>query len=510
MKINDYEMNSENEATELYDLGFNVFPMKSGMKHPAGNWAVLNSTRLERNVLENWNRRERMNLAVMVGHTSRNLFIIDCDSKESFEYWQQELGNRDLAKWVVNSSSGGHIWLLSGDGEVMLDGYNRGYKNRQQGKINLPSDNYQIWGRRHFVVVPPSINGNTGVIYEWKIREGELPPVLSRHEIKKLFPNMRVQRPRVDGLPSLVYDVLVEGDSSDYASNSEAEFAAVCSLIRCNYNDSEIINLFEKYIPSHYADKQKSNGWFEKHMLEKARILIPSRNFEFLDRTKAWANNRSWVGRTGGTDKAIFIACCTRAKHEYISNFRATVREVAEMAGVTTKTANNSLNRLVEQGYLNQNLKNTENKHKHLCSYYGISPDIYLQYHNNDLMSFNTNEVITDAIRRHDAWHRNALGRSALLIYEFLIRSTKVRKTLDEIISRTGKSKSTVINALKKLVENNLAVENEAGWLVIQNDINLLDGIAKKYETFGVGEKRAAQHVKERQQFARFQATRYL
>ena len=58
------------------------------------------------------------------------------------------------------------------------------------------------------------------------------------------------------------------------------------------------------------------------------------------------------AGPTGETDKRVFFALCHRAHLDGRKEFRASIREVAEIAGVTKNTAHRSLKRLIQAGLI--------------------------------------------------------------------------------------------------------------------------------------------------------------
>ena len=151
-------------------------------------------------------------------------------------------------------------------------------------------------------------------------------------------------------LPSVAHHVLVESNLGDYATNSEAEIAAAMSLAKAGYTEDEIISVFEQYQPIHFASKRNPTVWFERYMLPKA--------FEFADASPRsdcltdWAESRPWTGRTGETDKRVFLAFCQRARLDGRVRFRASIREVAEIANITKTTALHSIHRLIIVGFV--------------------------------------------------------------------------------------------------------------------------------------------------------------
>jgi hypothetical protein len=206
----------------------------------------------------------------------------------------------------------------------------------------------QVIGNRKYVVAPPSVHP-TGLIYSWVNREGEMPSLVTLESLD-FIPDLTLVSSKWRKLPPVAHRVLVEGELSSYASNSEAELAAAMSLVKAGYTEDEIVALFEHHQPPHYANKRDPSRWFERHLLPKA--------FEYADANpmsddiKDWAEYRAWPGRTGETDKRVFLALCHRANLDGRKCFRASIREVAEIANISKTTALHSIQRLIEDGLI--------------------------------------------------------------------------------------------------------------------------------------------------------------
>ncbi len=333
-------------ASELHELGFNVLPIpRVGMQHnnkkpPYGPYSCLFITRLPYDYLPFL--FEGANLAVICGKLSRNLFVIDCDTHRTFQWVRQELQSRKIAPWIVSSNRGGHYWLLSTDGEV---------------QNSRPLPDIQIIGQNQYIVAPPSLHPKGEIVYHWVQRPGKLPPVVSL-DLLDFLPSLELLPARRTALPQVANKVLVEQDPGDYSSNSEAEFAAAMSLAKAGCSEPEIIAAFEHHQPPHFRSKKDGAEWMKRYLLPRA--------FEYAqtdpdpDRYEKWARARPWPGRTGTTDKWVFLALCHRLRLERRPAFRATVREIAELAQVNTKTVSKSLKRLQCSGVIKWAGKNPQ------------------------------------------------------------------------------------------------------------------------------------------------------
>lgn len=268
---------TQQAAIQLYDLGFNVLPIPrvgaehGGKKPPYGPFSILFTSRLGRSSLPLL--FERSNLAVICGRLSRNLFILDCDLPHTFQWIGRELEMNNIDSWVTASLRGGHYWLLSSEGEI---------KNAD------PQPGLQILGNHKYVVAPPSVHP-TGVIYEWIRRNGTLPPTISLDKLLFLE-HLSLIKTRQSIFPPVAQIVLIEKNTDDYLSNSEAELSAAMSLAKAGYTEEDIISIFEKYKPPHFSSKKNPTGWFQRYLLPKAFAYANSAPNSY--KLVSWANSR--------------------------------------------------------------------------------------------------------------------------------------------------------------------------------------------------------------------------
>jgi hypothetical protein len=151
-------------------------------------------------------------------------------------------------------------------------------------------------------------------------------------------------------LPPIAQKVLIDEDTTSYTSNSEAELAAAMSLAKAGYSEIEIISIFDEYRPPHFSSKKNSADWLGKYLLPTAFDYCDAKLN--IDQINTWAWSRPWPGRTGESDKRVFLALCHRARLDRRKHFRASVREVAEIANLSKNTAERSLRRLIFGGLI--------------------------------------------------------------------------------------------------------------------------------------------------------------
>jgi len=483
------------EAHRLYDAGLNVFPVIKGTKLPYGEHGMLQMCRMSRSYL-----RDVMwcsNIAVMTGRLSANLFVLDCDSWESFATIGKELAQHQIQPWIRNGCDGGQYWLRCADGEIV---------NENRGDM-------QILGNRLYTLAPPSIHP-CGMVYEWISREADLPPVVSIAEMAFLGLQLARSQPqphREHVLPAVAHRVLVDGNTDGYEGNSEAEYAACLSLICAGHSDADIAELFKVFGPPHYlkaGDRNfrrqvivKARAWHEAHPMPMKANITTVDHLPYV----SWATKRPWPGRSGGIDRAVYLALCERMRMERRTPFRASVREVAELAAVNKETVSKSLHRLEENGYIQH--KN-ETEHSHARMYLLLMPsngegECVMARTSLSPTGVYATHTIRD-LSGHDVWRHGGLGKSAKACWEML---SQRNATVAEIAEATGRSLPTVRRVLKALQLHGMADETDGTWSASAADSEHLDSVSIAYGTQGRGVKQKHKHVDERERWTSRQIT---
>ncbi len=491
---------SVREALDLYDAGLNVFPIIRASKEPYGSHSILTTTRLHRPSLPGL--VQDSNIAVMTGRLSGNLVVLDCDTWDVFERIKAALDAAGIAAWVRNGIDGGQCWLRCADGEI----------------ANAHVDGVEVLGTRLYSAAPPSIHPS-GMVYEWVKRGGLQPPLVTLGRLAVLGLGLetvgrRRARGKLHELPVIANRVLVERDTTGYASNSEAEFGACLSLLGVGYDDADVMRFFAMFPTPHYVKVGETH--FRKSVLDQARTKqMPrarsaSRSLGYLHSSAfvGWAESRPWPGRTGNTDHAVYLALCHRMRLDGGANFRASVREVAELAAVNKETAYKAIGRLVAAGLAHREGTDAQGSSSH----YSLSPQILPDA---ESVSFNftvpDNETRTVGetyapvgnsvrISAHDVWHRDALGKSALACWTEMQKSQGL--TVAVIAERSGRKPPTVRRALEKLKDHGLAFEDDGQWYAADVTIAALDQIALEQGTLGRADGRVQRHRTERERHA--------
>lgn len=469
------KLSIRDQAMYFYDLGFNTFPIFRGTKIPS--LAVMRGyqyMRLPRYAINF--EFEKTNIGVMTGRTSNNLFVVDCDNQDTFDEVFSKLEALDLAKWVYRTPHGGHFWFLSEEGEVR----------------NHVGEGLQIWGQKQYVTIPPSVN-QEGELYYWVRLKGNYPPALTSKKIFDLFDEkLKVTSQMVDGIPAITHRVLVLGQSFGYSTNSEAEHAAVCALVRCGYSDDFIFYLFEKYAPPHYQKNKNRKEALYKYSILPARELIPVEPYQDdINNLLVRSFTYTWSHKTDSTDRLVFIALCERAHYQGIKKFRATIREISELTNLGVDTVIHSIRRLLLLGVI-EFISYESGK------YYKINKHVLLP--NNDGTGHNINGGNLFTLIKHDVWQPRALGKPSLNLVMILLQFPE-GKEKKELATLANRNVRTIEKPLEKLTREGLVTCNQNIYQYVNLTQTKLDDIARKYGSLGRNNERKTVHEKQRQEY---------
>lgn len=350
----------QRQASELYDMGFSIGPARPATKLPY-IWRRLYTTRIDPAAIPDL-FPGRAGLFVVTGAISRNLAILDCESQETARQHAAEFTRRGLRPWVVTTARGAHFWFLSADGEL----------------TNLKDDpaqprGWELRGRCCYAMCPPSIHP-TGVIYDWHYRAGELPPSIPLAALDWLGAELhtkahrKAQPQEPEEYPELSRanrEFILTGAAPGARNNRL--FAAACDLAANGYSRADTRAALLPAARRCGLSERETNATIDSAYRE---ARTPAKQTKAAPPVPAWAGARAWAdaypfttlsaeryGRalrvSAATARAVFIALCERARREHPSTvFRASVREVAELAHLRAATVQAALNCLLAVGHL--------------------------------------------------------------------------------------------------------------------------------------------------------------
>ncbi|NWG33528.1 MAG: bifunctional DNA primase/polymerase [Chloroflexi bacterium] len=466
-------------ALDLYERGFNVIPLKRHEKKPfilkpyftarLHHCDVTCKHKGQEDITELFKRH---NIGVIMGRTSGNLLALDCDSQQSFKQIGQELTARAIPFWAITGSRGGAYLLRILEGEAA-----------NQSKSNVKD--VQVWGNLHLVVMPPSIHPS-GILYQWATPEPrfclpprETIPAVSIAVLEWLGVTLarkarrQWQEPELFGLPQwaavLSYDnretfgrELSEGERNtrlfalacDMKANGreyhEAETVILDAARRAGLPDDEASVLVkhayskDRTIPKVFREEE------EKSKNANSKDQEPARKVRIWQRAKDFAGSFDWrgtFGRKANTRRAVYLACVERSRLDGRETWRATIRELAELANMNKDTIPTALQDLVTAKLI-QRVKTDERIG--VYRFVGLSKFRTL-YTTGSCSVRNLDNPKTQA--EQDVFGK--LGLVAWHVWKYLLDNPS--RNAGEIATGTGLPRSSVYSALKRLQSAGLA-----------------------------------------------------
>ena len=473
-------------ALKYRDNGLQSFCLPSGSKRPSGPWKRFTERPNTTQQLHDMFTRDS-NIAVVCGQISGNLVVLDFDSMAAFRRYQRMMAPLLNDALVVKTARGVHVW-------VRLPFVPRTSK---------PYPDIDIKGEGGYVVAPRSLHP-TGAQYTfWD--EFVNPPVIdpsllpfevleygaapAKAKKEKAQSHIYIEAPRPYGIPSRLWRGLRgELDSSRYASRSEQEMALVTNCVKDGWSWDEVEALFLMHavLGTKFRDKcvnpEKASAWLYSAYNASQEYLAANRRQIDIE-IERFASLAYFEGRTRHTDEAVFHAIIEIARRAgKVSRIGASVREVAELAGIQRCTAKRSIHRIP---WIQRETKSEEDVS---ASYSLILPRDNDQDTGKGLALFGTT-------RSGDIWTCHGLGRTGRLVYHAL--GVEARSA-SQVIEATRLSRRTAYRKLAALEALGAALAVPGGW--VQGPLDE-DAAAKALGVDGVLERRKKQHIEDRKKY---------
>ncbi|HMM29942.1 MAG TPA: GntR family transcriptional regulator, partial [Aggregatilineaceae bacterium] len=251
--------------------------------------------------------------------------------------------------------------------------------------------------------------------------------------------------------------VIVPGEQPEYViypSRSEAEMAIICHAITRGWTFAQIRELFEAALPGHYASmKPRARATYLRTSYENALTLVASAAPRV--QIAAWyraAEQVAAAGRGGSVDYLVYRALLQRGWRAATTTPNMSNRDLALAASVRPSTANASLKRLEGKGLITiarrgNAWRATAYRLAGLAAPPAPPPT----------------SAIDNLPGGAELWARDRLGQTAGLVYARLTITPQGAPALAEA---TGKHRTTVRRALKRLAAEGLAERARGGWII--------------------------------------------
>lgn len=340
------------KALDYHSAGLCPLALPYGSKRSRNRWGDLQNRQATLDEIRAMFGSTPHNVALVAGRASDNLIVLDCDNKQAYDDFHYRLAEMGIRTWNVqrdpNGSphdGGGHIYLRS---PVAV-------------KSRRLAAGVEVKAQRSYVLAPLSLHPE-GTLYRtahgdhrqiFALPRLDAVPGLTLYEAEPIIPKSRLAKRLLRGLVEV-------GPGKRYATRSEADAALILSLINTGHTQAHIQTLFNKYPTSgKYHELMVDKPGLAEHYLTTTweNALEYARNNQSEARNLAlalveWVDERPWPGRTGATDRAVYLAHLEIVKRCGKNPYAASCRDLAEIAGVSAPTAGTATSRLLDQSLL--------------------------------------------------------------------------------------------------------------------------------------------------------------
>lgn len=560
-------------AMRLYDMGLNVFPITFGkklaeaevtpgspipyhfrgkrkeakQKHSSGivryAWKQHQHTRLSGKPSDMaFVFRGRCNIAVVTGETSGNLFVIDCETETTYALHKQAVLARGLPLYAVQSGStrgGGHIYFRSAAGPVqniatgtLPDTEIKGHSGYVVGEGSKHPDGG--WYRRD----PDSTTKEVPTIMvsaiDWLHNKDAQPVQLT---LKKH--SRKTSDEVLPGVKHSTRAFFTGGELIRGKARNDSLYDAACDMAGCGYSESETLQwALAAPVPqdASYTTAQIRATVKSAHSKPRnpARAFYgggsaPAPGAPVVEKTanlaRAFAlhpaSGELWQGRAGTTNRKVWDALVHRCtvdgapgKNPQKVFFRASAREVAEIARCRKNTVTAAIKRMEQAGVIAR----VGNKYDGRLTFCETALATMMGENSESAVS-GTVGYLTDGtytvpvtaftettITTTDAAEDRAVGHIGLTLHRALLQSL-TPLTARALATLVGLSAGKVRYALRTdgpLRAHGLVVKTAGGFVAVPHTDEQLQAIAAKcvdhqgQPVAGAGERRKAQHAIER------------
>lgn len=289
-----------------------------------------------------------LNIAIICGSVSDNVIQIDAETPRARDLEYERLCRVGLGNtWISSAPSGGGHFFLKTPFAV-----------KSRGKVN----DVEVKAQNTYCLAPPSlavskVDGSVQP-YEFVSR----PPQILTIESVDQVPWLRLE-PAALHIPLRTYSRKVqrllkgEWDRSHYETRSEAEYTIIVCLVNAGYSFTEIEYAFNnhkaagKYAELQSKDAQQAADYLWRSYTDaRAWCANPSTARKNALELLNFAQSIPWRGKSGSSQRAVFIAHCGLNYKGGKQTYHASARDLAEVAGVSKSVASTATARLCAAG----------------------------------------------------------------------------------------------------------------------------------------------------------------
>lgn len=484
-------MKQVTEVKEYYlCTGYDPLPIRAGTKIPiAKGWSYRSPT-------EQWSSiQNETNIGLRCGGR-KSLCVIDADDKKKptsnlIRSYLASLGFQYGMYPEVRTPSGGYHFYFSSPSSY-------------EQNIFLLKEDFGAgelrFGQGAYVVAPPSSLQN-GI---YKLVNGDFKnlPYIEFSDLLNLVRDpLILHDPQTENrIPRNAYNLFNGIGIENYKSRSEAEMAIMFSFANANTPFNIVLKNFTQYsFPGKFYENYQKNSYQAtaklKSEYQKATRFCKRKNSENYNLILELINQISAQiinGNSKSTDRSVLLAHLRIALRIGKTTYSASIRSIAELSGVSDKTALVATKRLEKYGYIRLVKNWVANK-----------SNIYqIQVHN-----FNTSSQVLEDMHTkcdtlsEDLFRYQGMGKSGFFVYHSLLIAQLSVKELSKSLHLHRSTISRVLQKLRMIYDfssqNPIPMVEKSGMKWKANPINITDA-AKLIQCDGIKERQFRKHQAER------------
>ena len=294
--------------------------------------------------------------------------------------------------------------------------------------------------------------------------------------------------------------LLAEGDPTRrrYPSGSEVVQALATAAVQAGWTFDVFQGQLEdpanlggesyRTRPAHIRARWLKQSWMKATRFVAANPAPTTREevARLINQIRAAANTVAWPGKAGASDRAVLHAHLQQAEqYKQIDGYVLSMRDCADLSGVSTNTVRSAQIRLERAGWLTlrwggKGIAASRWRINHPVGAAVQTPGV------------GTTKVLTVA---HDAYQPNGLSRHTPALFAALDNQPMTTQHLAE---RVGLSYTTVWRTMTDCARLKMAVQDiDKRWYVIRDDSDTLRRVACLVGTDGTLNSRRDRHIEE-------------